>query len=533
MNHAESPTSKRNPTLRRTTATLDSHAAASSSSRRQSRRSRSPRPNLQTRIAQARADEPSQSASVKKRRSGTATMGQPLGSTPHPPSIQTAAEDERGRKSKIPKSKGTARLAADNAQASTSRVEHRHSARERSRSRESARESQAPTDIGEESSVEIVKLRRELEKLQKKEHEHKKSIKKQKQHLEEIRQQLAAKEESVRESKEELQGFQAKARKAEEALSTIEVHSQCHICMDLLHRPYTLPGCGHTLCMSCLQEWFRQAPPADGETYDEEDPQYLMYRTKHCPACRTKVSHRPVPCFVMNSIVATLEKAKAAAAHTTTGSSPAPPRSPSPPADADPWKGLFPPDGEHEPDGWDGDESPAEFEGPSDSDDDDDEDEDDDSDDMWYDDNFSYGSDSDAPPYDGLYTEPAWEPAQFDAATVATEHYPLEDLLEDDLRVLARGGRIGMMHAWELRYAHEEGLSAFDERGNRYFLGWNVRLSADDEDGNGYMEWVMADMQIHPERWRIEHLEDGTYDAHRLVPCDSVEEYSDTDSDDY
>jgi hypothetical protein len=35
---------------------------------------------------------------------------------------------------------------------------------------------------------------------------------------------------------------------------------------------YSLSLCGHVVCVTCLQEWFRKAPAIEDEMYDNSDP---------------------------------------------------------------------------------------------------------------------------------------------------------------------------------------------------------------------------------------------------------------------
>ena len=60
----------------------------------------------------------------------------------------------------------------------------------------------------------------------------------------------------------------------------------------------------------------------------------------------------------------------------------------------------------------------------------------------------------------------------------------------------------------------------------------SANAHADDETGEEYMDWVLADMYDRPERWRVvsDHV-GSTWRAWKLVPADEVEEYDNTDSD--
>lgn len=288
---------------------------------------------------------------------------------------------------------------------------------------------------------------------------------------------------------------------------------------DRMHR---LSPCGHVLCVECLQEWFRKAPGADDDMDDFDNPDYLLNRTKTCPCCRTYIRHRPIPVFVIKSIATALFKVK--------GTSPTP--SSSITVDSDPWEGLFTPYSEDE--DYESGENEDEDEDHEDEDEDEEEEDDDDEDDDhssdWCDDVFSYGTGSDEEPYEGEHVYPRWEPP---TVAISDGDYILAELNNSDLNVLRRGATHRMLQEFDMEYSREEGLIAHDTEFNRYFLGWNIRLSADDEAGEEYMQYLLDDMDTRPERWRITEYDDGTFDAHLLVREDDAREYSINDSDYY
>ena len=104
----------------------------------------------------------------------------------------------------------------------------------------------------------------------------------------------------------------------------------------------SLAPCRHILCLTCLQQWFRKAPPSTDDLDEmdidsETDPEYTLNRPKSCPCCRAVVIRRPVPVFVVKAVAAALRKAKGVGE--TGGGSPVSTGSSS---EQDPWKGLFP-----------------------------------------------------------------------------------------------------------------------------------------------------------------------------------------------
>lgn len=281
-----------------------------------------------------------------------------------------------------------------------------------------------------------------------------------------------------------------------------------------------LSPCGHVLCQTCLQEWFRSAPASDDEMFDDSNPDPLLYRKKICPVCRTVVRARPIPLFVLKNIADLLEKAKGSNHQI----------SPVPEIDSvDPWAGIFfelasePSDSEED-----------------DSDDDDDEDEDEDDedeeegdydDDQWSDE--GYGTPDDGEPYEGPYVRPHWSPP---TVNVSPDDFPtfVRHLSPTDLSMLSRGATLQMIMLFRMSYSHQDGLRAIVDGSNVVYLGWNVELVPEDENGEEFMEWVTKDMHERPERWEKEEAPDGTWTARKLVPAEDdedEEEYYTSDSD--
>lgn len=86
-----------------------------------------------------------------------------------------------------------------------------------------------------------------------------------------------------------------------------------------------------------------------------------------------------------------------------------------------------------------------------------------------------------------------------------------------------------MIELFTMTYSHEDGLKAIVD-GNEIFLGYNIALHSDDETGEEYMDWVVADIYERPERWgRIDDDGEG-FVASRLAREDEDEEYNTTDS---
>ncbi|KAH9840036.1 uncharacterized protein C8Q71DRAFT_474535 [Rhodofomes roseus] len=356
-------------------------------------------------------------------------------------------------------------------------------------------------------SSELVRLKCEIESLRKQLHMSKKTINKQSKVIDELRSEVANSAKSQKEQTKELDKLKGQSKKSEELVSNFETNLSCQICMELIAKPHGLSPCGHVLCQTCLQEWFRSAPAGEDEMIDEDEPDALLYRKKTCPCCRTVVTSRPIPLFLVKSLTSALEKAKA---------QPGVPRRPTPPPDDDPWEGIF-----ADPD------DPDNF-WPMDEDDDEDDfdDEYDDDDDDWPFD--GYGTADDDEHYDGPYERPRWEPPSVNATL---DDYPFDDVNDNDLRMLRRGATLQMIDMFRMSYTHQHGLCARVDDHNTVYLGWNIRLHDDDESGEGYIDWITSDMQFHPERWDVREERNGSWTAWQLAPeGEGDQDYETTDS---
>lgn len=60
---------------------------------------------------------------------------------------------------------------------------------------------------------------------------------------------------------------------------------ECSICNELMRNPY-VTSCGHSFCGPCLANWFRTNP-----------------HRPTCPACRSSVTHEPVPSHGLRHII--------------------------------------------------------------------------------------------------------------------------------------------------------------------------------------------------------------------------------------
>ncbi|KAI0654081.1 hypothetical protein C8Q70DRAFT_1030873 [Cubamyces menziesii] len=383
---------------------------------------------------------------------------------------------------------------------------------------ELAEEIEEPIYTGPLAQADYHRMKQEVENLRKQIAISKKTIHKQSKVIDELRTELTTSTESYRTQRAELEKLKVQSKKSEDLVATVESGLTCQICMELLLKPYGLSPCGHVLCVTCLLEWFRSAPPGEDEMLDDEYPDALLYRKKTCPCCRAIVRSRPIPLYLVKSLASAFDKAKAPGGSFR----PSPP-----PDDGDPWAGIFRDPTDYE-DYWstDDDEENAEEE---DEDADDDDGSDEDEDDYWSFDGYGTGEDEER--YDGPYMSPRWAPP---SVHVSPEEYPYLEPDSEEFKMLRRGATMQMIELFQMGYSHYHGLSAIVEDGNVVYLGWNIELHPDDETGEEFIDWILADMWGRPERWRMVHDPlhlDAAWTAHKLVPQDEAEEeYDNTDS---
>lgn len=336
-----------------------------------------------------------------------------------------------------------------------------------------------------------------------------------------------------------------------------------------------LSPCGHVLCLSCLQEWFRKAPPTlDDMDIDPEeltDPHYILMRSKSCPSCRASVKHRPVPVFMVKAVATALIKAKP-----TSSLTPLLNRVAHTEAESDnPWKGIFASSDEDE-------SNHSDIESESESDDEEgedflhfyhsrhlrraifasmdstdseieDEEEDDDGEDDGdeADEGHEGTSSDDEAEVDQhhVYIAPRWAPPRVNID--CTRYNLADDVIVQSIKLLQRGCTLEMLRNNEISYSHESGIvislpSLRDIAGsdddsdreidaesmNRVFLGWNIVLDESDVDGKGFLLDIFEDMKRNSRGWQFSPRPGvlGAVDVRRLARVDEVEDYDTTDS---
>ena len=303
----------------------------------------------------------------------------------------------------------------------------------------------------------------------------------------------------------------------------------------------------------------------DADPDELTDPQYVLMRSKTCPSCRAVVKHRPVPIFMVKSVVAAIKKTKSL--HTCSPGS----RHNDDYLFDNPWKGIFTSseeeadddddddDGNDDDDesragsdsdglgGWFRHSQSAHFEtavggnATSESEMENEEDEEDD------DENEDDNEDDDD---DVLYTQQRWAPP-----TVSIPDYHIEgDDLPNWRKLLQRGCSWDMLHNFDVSYSHGSGIivtlrsldhlyASDDEDDNnaddinlyRVFLGWNIALDPDDTDGENYIQEILKEIKVVPERWEVTPTPGMLFaiDARRLVLVDEAVEFDTTDSEEW
>lgn len=353
------------------------------------------------------------------------------------------------------------------------------------------------------ATMEFNRMKRELETLKKQATAQKRTIEKQANTIMSLEKDLRSMHQTQKEQLSQMDALKTKFKASDELASNIEGSLQCQICIDTLTKPFALYPCGHVLCQGCLQDWFRNAPvPQDEMEMDEPLP--LIFRKKTCPFCRTVIRSRPLPLFVLKNLLSILATARPKNATDLSR--------PSPPPDLDdPWAEIFP---QLQSDSESGAEEDEDYSDswPLDVMYDDDEDEDEDA-------FLGYDNTSDDE-YEGEWAMPGWEPPAHRAAT-PLDPEPATDIL------LRRGATYSMIETYDVQYSHDEGLSALVDDLCLY-LGWNIEIGEDDDDGERFIEWCLADMETHRDRWYI-----SGHGRHRLVRRDVLEEYNSTDTENW
>ncbi|KAJ2985514.1 hypothetical protein NUW54_g10130 [Trametes sanguinea] len=168
-----------------------------------------------------------------------------------------------------------------------------------------------PMYTGPLAQADYQRMKQEVDNLRKQVAMAKKTIHKQSKVIDELRMELTSTNEAHRDQRVELEKLTLQSKKSNDLVATVESHLTCQICMEMLLKPYGLSPCGHVLCMNCLLEWFKSAPPGVNDMVDDDHPNFLLYRKKTCPCCRATVVSKPIPLYLVKTLASTVDKARA------------------------------------------------------------------------------------------------------------------------------------------------------------------------------------------------------------------------------
>lgn len=277
---------------------------------------------------------------------------------------------------------------------------------------------------------------------------------------------------------------------------------------------------------------------------DPDDPDDPIHRRKTCPQCRTHVTARPVPIFLVKNIIHDLQEAGLLSVNQAGSADEVPP------PEEDPWAEMF-----HSPCNCCGGEHPT-----SDEFDEDSEDEealegtDDEVDDENWDSDltdeqlsqilmqtlsvreFTAVQQRLRDHNNTQWVHPCWVPP--------THHIPSSFVTEADvvdmdldpltlLKLLRRGASKRMVEKYQMNYNRQLGIIAYVNMtpSSRQWvnLGWVVLRHKDDEDGTAFMEAVRDEIEKFPVRYRYVPASYGV--LVRLQPYVEVPDYGDQDSD--
>ncbi|KAG8964108.1 hypothetical protein FRC03_002240 [Tulasnella sp. 419] len=134
----------------------------------------------------------------------------------------------------------------------------------------------------------------------------------------------------LEEQQQENTRLKDKSKEQDEFRESVSTALTCQICWDILQKPYALNPCGHVCCLVCLQSWFKGDDGSDPSV--PPGHHRLNHLRKTCPYCRARIYSRPIPLFIVKTLIETLNKDEA---EEDTPSDPINPNE-------DPWAGIFP-----------------------------------------------------------------------------------------------------------------------------------------------------------------------------------------------
>jgi hypothetical protein len=276
---------------------------------------------------------------------------------------------------------------------------------------------------------------------------------------------------------------------------------------------------------------------------DPDDPDDLIHRQKTCPQCRTRVTARPVPVFLVKNIVHDLQEAGLLSGNQASLTDEV--LSP----EEDPWADMF-----HPPCNYCGGERPT-----SDEELDEDSEEaiegtDEEADDEDWDSDFSDEQLSQLlmhtlsvreftavqqrlRDHNTEWVPPCWAPPPHPIPSSAVTE-DVEDMELDPsmlLKLLRRGASKRMVEKYHMTYSRQLGITAYiimTPTSRQWVnLGWVVQRHKDDEEGTAFMESVRDEIEKFPGRYGYAVGPYGSRMLVRLQPNVEVPDYGDQDSD--
>lgn len=329
-----------------------------------------------------------------------------------------------------------------------------------------------------------------------------------------------------------LKRFHDLTRKA--TIQAIPVH--------ILTHSSRLSPCGHIACLACLKQWF-MTPTAEEDPDDPDDP---IHRTKTCPQCRTHVTARPVPIFLVKNIIHDLQEASLLPVNQAGSADKVPP------PEEDLWAEMF-----HSPCNCCGGEHPTsdEFDGGSEEEEGlegtDDEVDDENWDSDLTDEQFSQilmqtlsvreftAIQQRLRDHNTEWVQPCWVPPTRHISSSAVTEADVVGMDLDPptlLKLLRRGASKRMVQKYQMTYNRQLGIIAYVNMtpSSRQWvnLGWIVQRHKDDEDGTAFMEAVRDEIEKFPVRYGYVPGPYGSRMLVRLEPYDvEFPDYGDQDSD--
>jgi len=276
-------------------------------------------------------------------------------------------------------------------------------------------------------------------------------------------------------------------------------------------------------------------PTAEEDPDDPDDP---IHRTKTCPQCRTHVTARPVPVFLVKNIIHDLQEAGLVSVNQADSADEVRP------PEEDPWAEMF-----HSPCNCCGGEHPtSDEEFDEDSEEEEALEEDDEDWDSDFTDEHQLMQTLSVREFTAVqqrlrdqnteWVPPNWVPPTRRIPSSAVTEADEVDMDLDPLmllKLLRRGASKRMVEKYQMTYNRQSGITAcinMTPTSRQWVnLGWVVVRHKDDQDGTAFMEAVQDEIEKFPGRYGYIAGPHGSRMLIRLQPNDEVLDYGNHDSD--